>query len=271
MFSARPKIITVGSYKHIAVRPLSGLIGAEIEGVDLNEITPEQSKEIHCAFADHLVIVFRRQGTLTHENHVRFATSFGPIQPIPHLKGIDGFPDIQLIHRDADDKNDVIGEAFHCDSTFLKTPPRAVVMRAAVLPPYGGDTAFGNLYLAYETLSPKMREVLDSLRVVHSAKRLFGSQAEGRTTPKEMDKKEGDLEVVHPLVVTHPVTGRRSIFTNPLFSIQFEGMTQEESAPIFKFLYEHATFTPLTVRVRWEPGTVLVWDNWAASHSAVGD
>ncbi len=269
----RPNIIKVGDYKSITVHPLSGLIGAEIHGVDLNDPSEEQLSEIRRAFADHLVVVFRSQEGLTHKNHIRFSETFGPIQPIPHIKNRPDFKDIQLVHRDADDQKGVVGEAFHSDSTFMDTPPAVVVMRGVVVPPYGGDTAFGNLYLGYETLSEKMRQVIDGLRVVHSATRLFGSGADQRLykSMKNMDTTEGDREVIHPLAMMHPVTGRKALFLNPLFSIRFEGMTEAESAPLLNFLHQYSSFTPFTVRVRWDAGTVVVWDNWAASHSAVGD
>jgi taurine dioxygenase len=235
-------------------------------------VSPAQIAEIKRAFIDHVVIVFREQQGLKRENHIRFARIFGPLQPIPHIESRSDFADIQIVHRDADDQRGIVGEFFHSDSTFMQTPPTVVVMRAIKVPPFGGDTAFANLYLAYETLSPAMQATLDRLRVVHSAKRLFGSGADqGRYAMKNMSTEQGDREVVHPLVLTHPITGRKSIFVNPVYCWRIEGMTEAESTPILDFLYRHATFTPLTVRVRWEVGTVVVWDNWAAYHSAIGD
>lgn len=270
--SARPRIVRPAEYEHIVVRPLSGLIGAEIDGVDLNAISPEQADEIRRAFADHLVIVFRGQEALTRPNHLSFAKLFGAIAKIPHLKDHPDFPEVQFVHRDADDKGQVVGESLHCDSTFLARPPCAVVMRAMTVPPFGGDTAFANLYLSYETLSSGMRSLVDSLHVVHSAKRLFGSTADtSKYAMKEVAASEGDLEVTHPLAITHPVTGRKAIFLNPLFSLRFRDMTEEESRPILDYILRHGEFIPLTVRVRWDVGTVVVWDNLAAAHSAVGD
>jgi alpha-ketoglutarate-dependent taurine dioxygenase len=268
----RPPVTHVGHYRHLSVHPISGSIGAEIRGVDLNEVTAAQQAEIQRAFTDHLVIVFRGQQSLTRAAHVEFARQFGELQPIPHIESRSDFPAIQLVHRDADDQRGIVGENFHSDSTFMATPPTAVVMRAITVPPFGGDTAFANLYIAYETLSAALRQTIDRFKVVHSARRLFGSGADqGRYAMKRMDAAEGDREVVHPLVLTHPLTGRKSIFINPVYCLRIEGMTESESAPLLNFLYEHATFTPFTVRVRWEEGTVVVWDNWSAYHAAIGD
>lgn len=268
----RPKSIAVARYEHIVLHPLSGTIGAEIRGVDLSAATPGQLDDIRRALADHLVIVFRDQHRLTRDDHVRFAQTFGKLQPIPHLESRPGFDDVQIIHRDADDQRPVTGELFHSDSTYMTTPPTVVVMRAITLPPFGGDTAFANLQLAYETLSPSMREMLDRLKVVHSAKRLYGTGVDqSRFAMKKMNTADGDREVVHPLVVTHPISGRKSIFINPAYSLRIHGMTDAESSPLLDFLYRHCTFIPLTFRVRWEPGTVVAWDNWGAYHSAIGD
>lgn len=269
---SRPQIVRPGSYDHIKVKPLSGLIGAEIEGLDLNQLSAEQVAEVRRAFADHLVIVFRGQDHLSRSNHIAFARLFGPLDLIPHLKSHKDYPEIQFIHRNAQDAGAVIGEALHCDSTFLKAPPRAVVMRAVKVPPFGGDTAFSNLCLSYETLSAGMRNLVDSLHVVHSAKQLFGSAGDkDKYAMKEVAVALGDREVTHPLAITHPVTGRKSIFLNPLFSLRFKNMTESESRPILNYIMRHGEFIPLTVRVRWAPGTVVMWDNLAAAHSAVGD
>lgn len=270
--TVRPRAIHVGEYQHLSVKPISGTIGARIRNCDLSNLSDGQVQEIRRAFADHQVIVFRDQHHLTRDDHVRFAKLFGDIQPIPHIEGRSDNPVIQLVHRDAEDSRGVTGEAFHSDSTFMTTPPTVVVMRAIKVPPYGGDTAFANLYLAYETLSERMRELIDGMRVVHSARRLFGTGVDqGKYAMKQMDTAEGDREVVHPLVLTHPVTGRKALFINLVYCLRIEGMTEAESAPLLNFLYQHATFAPFTVRVRWEEGTVVVWDNWAAYHAAIGD
>ena len=268
----RPLPLEVSEYRSFRATPISGTIGAEIVGVDLNDLSDVAVSELQAAFSKYLVLCVRDQQNLTPENHIRFAQIFGRLQPIPHLNHIDGYEQIQIIHRDARDDRKVTGEVFHNDSTYMKTPPRAVAMRAVALPPYGGDTAFANLYLAYETLSETMKQIVDNLQIVHSAKRLFGSGADqARYNMKGMQAGDGDLETIHPLVLTHPETGRKSLFVNPVFVQRIHGMTDLESQPILEFLFRHCSFIPLTARVKWLPGTIVLWDNWHVHHSAIGD
>lgn len=268
----RPAPIAAQEFKHLHLRPLSGTIGAEVHGLDLNRLTPEQEAEVRAAFAQYLVLAIRGQDGLTPENHIAFAELFGEQQPISHLDHIEGYPQIQPIHRDAGDRKRVTGELFHNDSTYLPTPPIAIAMRAIILPPAGGDTAFANMQLAYDMLSPTMKDFLQSLNVVHSAKRLFGSGADqSQVHMKAMDPAAGDQELTHPLVITHPVSGRKSVFVNPVYALRIEGLHHAESEAILAYLHAHCSQIALTARVRWEPGTLVMWDNWAAHHSAIGD
>ncbi len=268
----RPQPLSTEGFEAIRIRPVSGTIGAEIHDVDLNHLSAAQETEIREAFSRFLVLAFRGQDDLTPENHIGFAGLFGDMQPILHLDHVEGYPDIQPIHRDAGDRKRVTGELFHNDSTYLPTPPIAIAMRAVTLPPAGGDTAFANLQLAYDMLSPAMQAFLESLQVVHSGKRLFGSGADQSAVHmKSMDPAKGDAEVRHPLIVTHPVSGRKAPFVNPAYSLRIDGLEASESEAILDFLYRHCTQLALTCRVRWEPGTLVLWDNWAAYHSAIGD
>lgn len=264
------------SFRRIAVAPLTGVIGAEITGVDLSgPLDAETQREILRAFHDHLVVYFPDQKALTPEQHVAFAGIFGPIMRILHIRHIEGHPDVQIISREANESGTyVIGENWHTDSTYLEKPPLAVVMRGVELPPVGGDTAFANLYLAYETLSPKMREVLAGLKAVHSATRIFGSESkkrEKRYDLPDMDIALGDREMIHPVIHVHPRTGRRVVFVNRTFTRRFEGMTEDESRPLLEFLYNHCSRFEYTCRVRWRPNQLLVWDNRATWHKAIFD
>lgn len=268
----RPRPLSTDGFEAIRIKPLSGTIGAEVLGVELNDLSEQEEAEIREAFARFLVLAIRDQGELTPENHIAFAGLFGEMQPILHLDHIEGYPDIQPIHRNAHDTKRVTGELFHNDSTYMATPPIAIAMRAITLPPAGGDTAFANLQLAYDMLSPTMQGFLDGLNVVHSAKRLFGTGADQSSVHmKAMDEAEGDREVLHPLIVRHPVSGRKAPFVNPAYSLRIDGLEASESEAILGFLYQHCTQIALTCRVRWEPGTLVLWDNWAAYHSAIGD
>jgi taurine dioxygenase len=261
-------------YRRIEVRPLTGALGAEIVGADLTRpLDDDMREEILAAFDRHLVVYFKGQGAMTPEQHIAFASIFGPLQRIPHINSIEGWPDVQIVRRMPEEKTLYIGEGFHADSTFLATPPTTVTMRAVEVPPYGGDTAFQNMYLAYETLSPGMQALLSGLKGVHSASKVFGKNADQSrfTMRRDLDTEEGDREVVHPLVRTHPRTGRKSLFINRTYLIRIDGLTEAESQPILDYLRAHAAHIAFGCRVRWENGMVLVWDNRCTHHSAIGD
>ena len=161
------------------------------------------------------------------------------------------------------------GSGWHADLTFLEQPPGGAVLYAREVPPVGGDTMFANMVLAYEMLSDGMRQLLDGLDAVHasgSPERYF---AEYRSMRERSDTQA--IEQVHPVVCRHPHSGRRTLFVNPVFTVRFESMTREESAPVLGYLYEHATRPEFTFRLRWRPGTLLVWDNRAVLHNALED
>jgi taurine dioxygenase len=261
-------------YKILRVQPLTGALGAELSGVELAKpLTAAAGEEIKRALYDHLVIYFRDQPCFTRERHLEFAQMFGPLQKIPHIFSVEGYPDVQIVRREPGESRRYVGEGFHADSTFLETPPTTVTMHCIEAPEVGGDTAFANLQLAYETLSPAMQKLIGNLRAVHSAARLFGSQAADtkNVMMKDMQTAEGDAEVTHPVVRTHPGSGRKGLFVHAAYTQRLEGFTEEESRPILQFLYAHASRLEYTCRVRWSKNMVLVWDNRCTYHSAVGD
>ncbi|MEZ5892963.1 MAG: TauD/TfdA family dioxygenase [Parvularculaceae bacterium] len=263
----------IAGYRHIEVLPLNGAVVAEVRGVDLTKpIDDSVWKEIERAFAENLVIYFRDQHGFTRDHHLAFSQRFGPLQKIPHIFSVDGYPDVQIVERLVDDKRMVVGEGFHNDSTFMRTPPTTVTMHAIDVPDYGGDTAFSNLYLAYETLSPAMRAFAETLIGVNSAKVLFGAGADqSRVMMKKMDTAEGDAEVEHPIVCVHPRTGLKHLFLNLVYTRTLKGFSEKESRLILDFFHNHITSMAFTGRARWQKGTVLIWDNWAAHHSAIAD
>ncbi len=266
------------TYQHIRVEPLTGVLGAEIFDVDLRQpLAPEVAAEIMRAYDQHQVIVLPGQD-ISHKAHLAFSELFGPIGRVPQLHNVDGHPAVQIIQRKATDTGRVVGENWHADSTFMDTPPSAVVMRSVTVPPYGGDTGFLSMYSAYEALSPAFKELAKSLRVVHSATRIFGSayraqqkRFDGTSTRTDLEVEAGDREVVHPLVCHHARTGRPFLYVNRTYSQRIEGMTDLESAPLLNFLYEHTSRYDLTCRVRWKPNQVLVWDNRCTMHRAIAD
>ena len=275
---SHPVLVHPRAYRHIDVRPLTGVLGAEIFGVDLRQsLAPEAWQEIHQAYADHQVIMFPDQ-PVSHEQHLSFARHFGQVIRLPQLHSVDGYPEVQMIRRLATDTGRVVGENWHADSTFLDEPPDAVVMRALEVPPYGGDTGFLSMYAAYEALSPAFKALIEPLNVVHSATRIFGSAylAQGRRfnssgTRTDLDVEKGDREVSHPLVCTHARSGRKFLYLNKTYSQRIEGFTNEESAPLLGHLHEHCSRFDFTCRVRWPKDQVLIWDNRCTMHRAIPD
>jgi len=268
---------SANDFKRITVSPITGVMGAEITGVDLREPLEEDTwNEIKHAFYEHQVIYFPNQA-ITHEQHLAFSRHFGPVKPVPLLKNIEGFPEVQMIRREASETGRVIGESWHTDSTFLDEPPAAVVMRAVDVPEYGGDTGFLSMYKAFDALTPAMQNVLSSLSAVHSATRIFGSayQAQNRqfsnTSARVMDVELGDRETVHPMVITHPGSGRKGLYINQVYVQRIEGMTDLESKSLLSFLYEHVARFDFTCRIRWKKDQVLVWDNLCTMHRAIPD
>ena len=275
---AHPTLVKPRAYRHLEVQPLTGVLGAHIVGVELREpLSADVWEEIGNAFADHQVVMFPDQ-KLSHEQHVAFGRGFGEVIRLPQLHSVEGHPDVQIIRRLATDTGRVVGENWHADSTYLEEPPRAVVMRAVDVPPYGGDTGFLSMYAAYEALSPAYKALIAPLNVVHSATRIFGSAylAQGRRynasgAKTQMDVELGDREMVHPLVCTHEVSGRPFLYLNKTYSQRIEGLTTEESAPIMNFLHEHCARFDFTCRARWHNDQVLVWDNRCTMHRAIPD
>ena len=272
----KSRVEASSAYRRIAVAPLTGAMGAEIRGVDLTRpLDAETRREILRAFHQYLVVYFPEQ-KLDDAQHLAFARLFGPdVLRVPQLPSVEGEPDIQIVQREAEDTESyVVGGNWHTDSTFMEKPPLCVIMRAVEVPEYGGDTAFSNMYLAYEALSPKLKEILESLHAVHSASYLFGSaslQRRGAYSYKVVDLDLGDREMLHPVICRHPATGRKFLFVNRIFVRRFDGMTEQESRPLLEYLFEHADRPEFGCRVRWRKDQVLIWDNRCTHHKAIAD
>lgn len=261
------------TYAHIEVEPLAGALGAEIHGVDLStELSEETFAEVHRAFLEHLVICFRDQH-LSRDQHKAFGRHFGPLMIHPYVAAIDGHPEVIEVIKDVDDTAAFGGVHFHSDMAFMAEPSSGSILYAHEVPPHGGDTVFANMYLAHETLSPGMQRMLESLNSVNTAKNFYGT---AKTVPRNhsmtfINPAQAESSVVHPVVRTHPETGRRSLYVGPSDTQCFEGMSEAESRPILEYLYAHATRPELTFRLRYAVGTVVVWDNRCTQHYAIND
>ncbi|MSO75866.1 MAG: taurine dioxygenase [Alphaproteobacteria bacterium] len=260
-------------YEHIEVRPIAGALGAEISGVDLAKPLDNRTfAEIHQALLDNLVIFFRDQ-TLTPDQHKAFGRRFGGLDIHDYVGGVDGHPEIIPVIKEAEERGKNFGGIWHSDVTYQEKPALGSVLYAHETPPYGGDTLFANQYLAYETLSDGMKAMLGGLQAVHSAVKAYGPERErGRYKSIQVAaREEAKQEMVHPVVRTHPESGRKGLFVNGVFTLRFAGWTEAESQPLLQFLYQHSVRPEFTCRFPWRDKSVAFWDNRCTQHFALND
>lgn len=253
------------------IRPISGSIGAEISGIDLADAPGDNViAAIRQAWLDHGVIFFRDQD-LPPAKFFAFAKRFGKAIEYPFVKGIEGFPEVIAVVKLEHERHN-FGGIWHSDTAYLETPPMGTMLIAREVPPCGGDTLFANMHLAYETLSDGMKRVLDGLVAINSSAKADVSRTREdrvRDSAKADSKKEYVGE--HPVVRTHPETGRKSLYVNVAHTVRFRDMTDEESAPILEFLFEHQTRPEFTCRFQWQVGSLALWDNRCVLHNPIND
>jgi taurine dioxygenase len=253
------------------IRPIAGALGAELHGLDLGgELPVAAVQAIRRALLDHLVIFFRDQH-LPPDRFLALARAFGTPIEYPFLKGIDGFPEIITVAKLPEETVN-FGGVWHSDTTYLPEPPMATLLIAREVPEAGGDTIFANQYLAYDALSDGMKALLAGLRGVASS-----AKADASRTREDRIRSDGSPEArkllvaEHPVVRTHPETGHKALYVNRAHTVRFAGMTEEESAPLLGFLFNHQIRPEFTCRFRWEAGSLAIWDNRCAQHYAVND
>ena len=250
------------------VRRLAGALGAEIEAVDLAaRLSPDVVAEIRRALLEHQVIFFHGQ-PLTPAQFMAFARHLGRPIEYPFVKGIEGFPEIIEV-RKLEHERQNFGGIWHSDTAYLAEPPMGSMLLAREVPPYGGDTEFASQYAAYEALSEGMRRLLDDLKAVNAS-----SKADATRTREDLTRqKEIVAEYVaeHPVVRTHPETGRKALYVNVGHTVRFSGMTEEESAPLLAFLFRHQVRPEFTCRFQWRAGSLAFWDNRCTQHNPVND
>jgi taurine dioxygenase len=244
----------------MTILPLTGSIGSEILGVDLREIDDADFATIRHTFLDRCVLVFRDQH-LGAADLSGFARRWGEVFFTPHAVPLDGVPDVIAIRNRG--KANTTTEYWHTDSVFAPLPPALSILANQVLPPAGGDTIFANQYLAYETLSPGLRAIADTLRAGYyraaNMGRLMGNLSDAVITAD------------HPVVRTHPETGRKALYLSYDPTVRLEGFSEDESRTIVALFGAHATQPAFCYRHRWRPGDVVMWDNRSALHYAVHD
>jgi taurine dioxygenase len=252
-------------YQTIEVKKLTPHIGAEIAGVDLSQpLGNQQFQEVHDALMENLVVFFRGQN-LSHEQHKAFGHLFGDLvahPASPHSP--EGHPEILTIHADETSKH-VAGEEWHSDVSCAAEPPMGSILYLTEVPPEGGDTLFASMYAAYDKLSPPIQRLVERLTAVHDGEPVyrgrFGYDPAGKQFPRAK----------HPVVRTHPVTGRKALFINRNFTTGIEGLSRLESDALLEMLYRHCETPEFQCRFRWEPNSVAFWDNRCAQHHAMWD
>jgi taurine dioxygenase len=254
------------------IEPLAGALGAEVRGVDLR--TVGDWAEIDRAFLQYSVLVFRDQ-QIEPQDLMQIGAHFGAPSHYPFVTGLEGFPFIfEVVKEEQETVN--FGGNWHSDTTYLEQPPLATLLYALETPPRGGDTLFSSSYAAYDALSEGMRALLEPLVGVNSSSlKVTGGRRKMHSTigsmkVQEMDKADR-YEAEHPVVRTHPETGRKALYLSRSHTICFKDMSEEESRPLIDFLQAHQIRPEFTCRVRWSPGTLTVWDNRCTQHCAVND
>ncbi len=255
----------------IGIHPVSGALGVEVTGVDLTKPLDDQAAGVlRRAWLDHLVLFFREQA-LTPAQFLAFGRRFGETIEYPFVKGLDEYPDIIPVVKLEHERIN-FGGVWHSDTAYLDVPPMASMLLAREVPPAGGDTLFANMYMAYDALSEGMKRLLGGLRAVNSSAKADASRTrEDRIAERGRTDARSLYEASHPVVRVHPETRRRALYVNVAHTVRFEGMTEEESAPLLSFLYRHQVRPEFTCRFRWRPGSLAFWDNRCAQHNAVND
>jgi taurine dioxygenase len=258
---------------NLTISPLSPVIGAAIGGLDLSRpLSLEEAGAIREALLRHHVVFFRDQ-QLSPEQLKELGRSFGTLNIHPYVRGMTGHPEILEIIKEPSDKVN-FGGGWHSDMSFLEIPVMGSILHAVEVPEVGGDTLFASQYAAWEALSPGLQSVLSGLRAVHSASEEYGERGQSSRKRASMDSEvvgPDTPEYVHPVVRTHPETGRRGLYVNPAFTLRFEGWTRRESRPLLDYLFEVSRKEAFTCRFRWRPGSVAFWDNRCVWHYALND
>jgi taurine dioxygenase len=256
----------------LSVKRVSGALGAIISGVDLREpLSAALAADIRGALLEHQVIFFRDQ-PLSPQQYLAFARAMGEPVEYPFVKGIEGYPEIIEVKKLEHERTN-FGGIWHTDTAYLESPPMGSMLLAREIPPYGGDTLFANQVMALDALSPTLRGVLEGLRGVNSSAKADVSRTREDRIKGGDGRDDARKEYVaeHPVVRTHPETGRKSLYVNTAHTVRFAGMTEEESAPLLRYLHEVQIRPEFTCRFAWEPGSIAFWDNRCALHNPVND
>jgi len=251
------------------IKLLSGALGAEVNGIDLKDTSNKNFEIINDLLLEHKVIFFRNQ-FLTAEQHIALAEKFGPLETHAYVKGLDKYPEIVRIIKGENEKNQW-GENWHSDVSYNEKPTKTVILKSIKIPPVGGDTCFSNMEIAWETLDKKIKEKIKDKKAVHSS---LGASffIDSYKKMKGNSKKNYDeYSNTHPIVRTHPETGKKILFVNWTYTKKIIGLDKEESDEILNKIFEHQAKLEFTCRFTWTENSVAIWDNRSVIHFAIAD
>ena len=252
----------------IKIQKYSPNLGAVITGVDLSkEINDDQFEIIHKAFLDNQVLFFQNQNEIAPEIHLKFGKLFGELHVHPAAPSMPGYPEIFEIHAHKNSKV-ANGEFWHSDVSCDIEPPLGTMLQLHILPETGGDTMFSDMYSAYNELSDKYKSLLNGLVAIHESEHLYRGRYEDRGVNRDNIKTP---VANHPLIRTHPITGKKAIYVNRTFTTGIEGMNKNESSSILEFLFEHCEHVNFQIRYRWNKNDMAFWDNRCTMHRAIWD
>jgi taurine dioxygenase len=260
---------------NVNIRQASPNVGAFVEGVDLSkDMDTGTVSQLREALGAHGVLFFRDQN-LTPDQHIAAAERFGQIDINRFFAHVDGFEKIAEVRKEPEQKAN-IGGGWHTDHTYDQIPAMGSMLLARETPKLGGDTLFSSMFAAYDTLSDGLKATIEKLNAVHSSRHVFGKKARYKDRGEDlggrlMNPELAQQDAVHPVVIRHPISGKKAIYVNPGFTLRFEGMTDQESQPLLQTLYAHCQNQAFVYRFQWEPGSIAFWDNRATWHYAVND
>lgn len=258
----------------LAVEPSGRTCGAIVQGVDLRAIDAALAAEIRAVWLEHKVIAFPGQ-TLTLEDFERVASHFGPWGQDPYFRTLPDHPHVAEIRREADERTPLFAEGWHSDWSFLEQPPAMTLLYGREIPPVGGDTLYADQQAAYAAMPDDLKRRVDGRMGIHSARRgyskagQYGDRDVGRSMAIVADDSALATQL-HPLVLTHPETGRKGLFLSPGYTIGIDGMDDAAAQALLLELYAYQCQEPFVYRHRWSTGMVTLWDNRAVNHAATG-
>ncbi len=253
--------------RNIVIEPADG-VGAYVSNIDLRHAALASDTQVLTKALGEYGVLFFREQEITPEQHIAFAKSFRNININRFFPTVDNYPQIAEVKKEPTQSRN-IGATWHTDHSYDQIPAMGSILVSRVTPKRGGDTIFSNMFRAWEHLSEGLKTTLQQLNAIHSSRHVFGSGVAGGERFANADAATQDT--THPIVISHPISGKKALYINPEFTIGIEGWTENESKPLLEMLYSHAVRPEFTHRFKWQQGSVAFWDNRATWHCALND